>query len=219
MKRIAAAAFVLVSGCNGATFRQSGSGADSGGGEDAIPPHTVDLSQASDGAAAAAPDLTMSTVDLCLAYKHLIRFDLPFAGASVVTTPLGAFDDDTVLVGKIVVPANAPMSGAPGRVVVSEYQGPSTPRVATLSTRPCDFRDLEPFPPPRDPTGAAHPMAWSFGTTASVAFVVGAGGGQAVGLTAGQTVYFNVRNYSPDLKAASCGQATCNTIVNLAAAM
>ncbi len=157
--------------------------------------------------------------DLCSQYAHTIDFDLPIGGASVVTTQLAPFDDTTVLVGKIVVPTGTPTSTSAGHVAVSEYQGPSTARLATLSTLPCDFRGTDTKIPKSDPTGLTNAIQFSEGTTATIFFKIGVGDDQTANLQPGATYYFNVRNYAYDpVPGPSCGVPTCNAIVNLAAA-
>lgn len=224
--RAAFVSMLLLAGCGDSTRAEAPGdvGADAGAGDVGEVGEDVDTGDAvGEVGGDVESDTTIADVidsapppDLCAAYKDVRKFDLDYAGASVKSPSLGGFFAERILVGKIVVPADAKTGSSVGHVTVAEYLGPNTSRVATLSTRPCDFRDMEPFPPPSDPAGATHPMAWSFGTTANVNFVTGGSAGTTPVLTPGRTYYFNVQNYSPDLKSNSCGGPTdkCDVVIN-----
>ena len=94
-----------------------------------------------------------------------------------------------------VSPAAIP--GTFGRMSVSEFNGPATPRDATLSTIPCDFRAT-------DPSGVSGPFSRSTGTTTTNTFVIGASSPGTPGLQPGQTYYLNVRNWEVETNSISC---------------
>jgi hypothetical protein len=124
----------------------------------------------------------------------------------------GSFGDNTAWVFKFVVPVGTPNSTSAGSFTTAEFQGPNTPRQLTISKQACDFRK-------RDYTGATGPLALcQDGTSCQISFAVQtpqALGGTA-GLSAGQTYYVSVRNWSnfPKPGAYDCGQTTCNAIMN-----
>ncbi|HEV2037227.1 MAG TPA: hypothetical protein VGQ96_01370 [Candidatus Eremiobacteraceae bacterium] len=121
----------------------------------------------------------------------------------------GNFGDNTVWVFQMTVPPGTPTSAVKGRFVVVEYQGPNTLRQMTISKSACDFRL-------KDYTGVNGPLGVSNGNTVSLYFGVATPfifGDPA--LTAGETYYFNVRNWQLDpTPQNSCGQTSCNAVVN-----
>ncbi len=153
---------------------------------------------------------------MCAGYPSVLDVDLPWGnGQNVTTGALGGFAWNAVIAGRIVVPADAATGSLLGTMVVAEYQGPPTTRVISLSTTPCDFRDMT-NGAPVDPQGGAHPMAWSFGNTASINFFVGPGDGSHAALLPGQVYYLNVQNYSIDLMGNSCTSMTkCDAVLNV----
>lgn len=154
--------------------------------------------------------------DLCAGYPSVINVDLPWGNGQQVTTgSLGGFPWDAVIAGRIVVPADAAVGSLLGTMVVAEYQGPPTTRAISLSTVPCDFRDMT-AGAPTDLSSVTHPMAWNFGNTASINFTVGPGNGTQPTLLPGSTYYLNVQNYSLDLMGNSCSSmTTCDAVLNV----
>jgi hypothetical protein len=130
--------------------------------------------------------------------------------ASWQSAQSGAFGDNTVLVFKLVVPANTPNSLINGQFTLSEYQGPETLRQMTISTQACDFRA-------KDYTGANGPLSVSNGTRVTIPYGVGTPFifGPAA-LTAGQTYYVSLHNWQLDpVPQSSCGQASCNVLMHM----
>ena len=78
-----------------------------------------------------------------------------------------------VLAARLVVPAGATGTSVPGIIsAVERVDGPAS-RVMSISPSACDFRGFSPgSTPPSDPTGANHPIAWSFGISPSVQFLL-----------------------------------------------
>ncbi len=124
----------------------------------------------------------------------------------------GSFGDNAVWVIKLVVPAGTPNSNSAGSFTTAEFNGPNTPRQLTISTTACDFR-------PRQYQGINGPLTLcQDGTSCQISYSVStpqAFGGIA-GLTAGQTYYINVRNWSnyPTPGGYDCAQTSCNAIMN-----
>jgi hypothetical protein len=122
----------------------------------------------------------------------------------------GSFGDNVVWLFTITPPAGTPPTAILGRFAISEFAGPITIRQLTISTTPCDFRT-------RDYTGANGPIGISNGTTASIIYGVCTPqffGGNAC-MTAGTTYYVSAHNWQLDPSPqSSCGQATCNAIMN-----
>jgi hypothetical protein len=141
----------------------------------------------------------------------ILYSDIPWGFVNVFSsayTDLPAFAWNGVWVVKFTVAPNAPM-GRTGSLNVSEYQGPSTGREATLSTEACDFR-------PSDYTGVNGPLSVSFGTTTTNAFAIGPPSMSTAGIQPGQTYYLNVRNVSGEDGTFSCPAAQrCDALVNL----
>ncbi|HTS22181.1 MAG TPA: hypothetical protein VMN79_10255 [Casimicrobiaceae bacterium] len=113
-----------------------------------------------------------------------------------------AFTDDPgfasngVWVARLTVPSGA-ASANQGSVTIAEYGSPPTPRQATISLSPCDFRAV-------DPTGASGPLAVSNGNTARILFRLGAPASGVAGLSPGQTYYVNLRNWDATTSSPSC---------------
>jgi hypothetical protein len=79
----------------------------------------------------------------------------------------------------------------------------------TVSQTACDFR-------PTDLTGAGGPLGRQYGNSATLSFTIGAGNNSYAGLQAGQTYYFNVRNYVPNQGiSCSASQQQCRALVSL----
>ncbi len=111
---------------------------------------------------------------------------------------------------RIGVPGTAP-DAAFGSLQVAEFGGPPTYREATLSRTACDFR-------PIDTTGLNGPLAYAFGNSASLAFIIGASTPSYPGLAPGGVYYFNIRNYlsgSSTITCASPGRCDALTNVNM----
>jgi hypothetical protein len=99
---------------------------------------------------------------------------------------------------RFTVPASAG-NGQFGGLTAAEFNGPPTFREITVSRTACDFRAT-------DVSGNNGPLGRANGTTATLAFITGAGSVSVPGLTPGQTYYLNLRNYSPQ-----SGQITCSS--------
>jgi hypothetical protein len=123
----------------------------------------------------------------------------------MITSSMGGFQSNGVIVLSFTVPSSPAAYGTAGNTSIAEYGEPATFRQMTLSKSACDFRPL-------DPTGANGPMGLNYGNNALINWNVGA---QPVPLVAGQTYYFNFRNYSPDLPppGISCFTNTCNAAI------
>jgi hypothetical protein len=124
----------------------------------------------------------------------------------------GAFGDNAVWVFKLTVPPGTANSINAGSFTTAEFNGPNTPRQLTISPTACDFRA-------RDFTGANGPMViCQDGTSCQLSYSVSVpkGFGGIAGLTAGQTYYINVRNWSnyPAPASYDCNQNACNAIMN-----
>jgi hypothetical protein len=120
-----------------------------------------------------------------------------------------AFGDHVAWVFQVTAPAGTAQSQILGRFAVSEYQGPPTMRQVSLSRTPCDYRA-------KDYTGANGPLSISNGTTATIIYGVCTPqffGGTAC-LTPGVTYFVSARNWSVDFNNWSCGQASCNAVMN-----
>jgi hypothetical protein len=156
--------------------------------------------------------------DLCAAFPNVLSVDLPWGnGQNVTTGALGGFPAEAILVGRIDVPADAVPGPLPGNITLSEYQGPPTNRTVSLSLYPCDLRGIEAgFPFEADLTGARHPLAWSYGQSATTLFLIGPADADTPGLLPGQTYYFNALHYSPDTMANTClPLEACDAIVTV----
>ncbi len=110
---------------------------------------------------------------------------------------------------RFTVPATA-AQGAFGTVSVAEFGAPSTYRQATVSRTACDFRA-------RDLTGAAGPVGVAAGNTAVISLTVGASTATLAGLIAGDTYYFNVRNFLPGPDTITCPSSPgrCDAIAHI----
>lgn len=118
--------------------------------------------------------------------------ELSFTAASGGQSGTG-FNDTNAWVFKLTVPAGTPQTSRVGQFQVAEYSSQPTSRFLVISKVPCDFFR------PMDAYGATGPINLSRnGTTASTNFQVGqpANPTQAGMMTAGETYYFSVRNYS-----------------------
>ena len=131
-------------------------------------------------------------------------------GGTWQSTQSGSFGDKVVWLFTITPPVGTSPSATMGRFAISEFAGPITARQLTISTTPCDFRA-------RDYQGVKGPIGVSNGTTASVIYGVCTPtffGGNAC-MTAGTTYYVSARNWQLDpAPQTSCGQSTCNAIMN-----
>jgi hypothetical protein len=134
-----------------------------------------------------------------------VTWGQPMSAQSVQS---GAFADNTVWVFQITPPAGTP-SGTLGYFQAAEFGGLATPRQMTISRSACDFRS-------KDYTGANGPLSVSNGNTVSIQYQVATPQlfGGVAGLTAGTTYYVNIRNWSTDLHAYSCGRSSCPAIMN-----
>ena len=113
-----------------------------------------------------------------------------------LTSSLGGFTAETVIVMAFTVPSSPSSYGSQGYTSIAEYQGPPAFRIMSLSKSQCDFRNP-------DPTGANGPLDLQGGVQATINWNVG---NAPLGLVAGQTYYFNFRNDS-------CGQGVCDAAI------
>ena len=133
------------------------------------------------------------TAGFCGQYSRAKRIVIPWGSTERYNTvDYGGFPADMVVVIEVSVPASPPSYATAGYTSLAEFNGVPAYRHMTLSKTACDFRDP-------DPTGTNGPFAASAGTAVLIGWNVGA---PPVGLVAGQTYYFSVRNLS-------CGQLTC----------
>jgi hypothetical protein len=128
--------------------------------------------------------------------------------ASWLSQSTGAFGNNTVWLFQLSVPSTASPSTSYGSFTVAEAQGNNAvTRQVTVSSTPCDFRSM-------DVTGATGPQTMSIGSTARVLYGVGTPSfydlliGNAP-LTANQTYFISVRNYSGGN---TCASSNCPAI-------
>jgi hypothetical protein len=154
---------------------------------------------------------TQATGD-CSQYSDVVQVDLGYPG--IIDTPsIGGLRPNTMFVGKFTVPAGATMPGGQlGRVTGVEWVDPPAYRVASLSTRACDFRGFTPGQAPLgDPTGTTGPLAWTWGMAPTIWYQLLDGVSPSyVKLVPGQTYYFNVRTIDIGSGLTSCYTSTCN---------
>jgi hypothetical protein len=161
------------------------------------------------------------SLDFCTQYQNVTVMDVPWGGQAVTGGASGSFAANGVLVARFTIPAAfTSNSGKKGKVTHAEYGDPPTYRQASLSTKACDFRGAAttastPYQYSLTGGGANYPMYWSFSNTGYIEFTVTGTAFNTTQLQAGQTYYYNVRNYSPDLQAVSCGGGTCNAIISI----
>jgi hypothetical protein len=108
----------------------------------------------------------------------------------------GTFGNNDALVIQFTVPASGGGAGQYGYLSANEFNGPSTQRVAVLSSQACDFNVSS----PTLGTGAVFN-----GVTNPLAYYVvnAAGGSWYAGLQNGVTYYFNIKNRN------AAGSQTC----------
>ncbi|HEX4885494.1 MAG TPA: hypothetical protein VFX05_15230 [Casimicrobiaceae bacterium] len=148
-------------------------------------------------------------VGMCANYPDVVFVDLPWGG-QIDTYNNGQMRPETVVVGRLQVPANA-VTGAirQGRMSWVEFSGSPINRLASLSTQPCDFRGYTPSTYPTDPTGASAPLKWGVGQTGDITFGLQGGVGSPP-LVPGQTYYFNLQNRNHLNDTSSCTAALCD---------
>jgi hypothetical protein len=136
---------------------------------------------------------------LCTQVPSYLYSDLGWSDALIYSRDFAdapGFAWNGAWVVKLSVPSNATGSSS-GNINIVEFDGPPTPRDATISRLPCDFR-------PVDPTGANGPLARSQGTGPSFLFQLGASSQGKVGLAPGLDYYVNIRNAQQGSGAISC---------------
>ena len=150
-------------------------------------------------------------VGLCGAYPSTLHTEIGSTNAVAHTlfNDPPAFAWDGVWAIRFTVPATAAPS-AFGTLGVAEFGAPGTYRQATVSRTACDFR-------PRDLTGAAGPLGVGVGNTAVISLTIGASTATLAGLVAGDTYYFNVRNFLPGPDTITCPSSPgrCDAIANI----
>ncbi|MEO7158544.1 MAG: hypothetical protein ABI039_13330, partial [Vicinamibacterales bacterium] len=146
--------------------------------------------------------------DFCGAYNNVVYKSASTSGSFYTASGNGSFASNGVWVVSFVA-GPGKSYGTAGTTDIAEYQGPAVARQVTLSKSLCDFRSV-------DPTGTNGPYTLGNGNSATVKWNIGAA---PVGLIAGQTYYFNFRNWSPDLNGGqggnSCSTSTCNAIITV----
>lgn len=153
-------------------------------------------------------DALQAPVDLCATsgYADIQFFDIAI---SFNRTIFPYFGNDTIMVSRFTVPTDAALT--PQSLLdasIAEYDGPPTFRRSTLSTRPCDFR-------PVDPTGERGPMALSQGVTATILHPIGGAPTQVV---PGRTYFINVKNWAQDFNDGA-GGPSCQANTNCRASI
>ena len=150
---------------------------------------------------------------LCGSFPSMLVSDAGFGDVRVYTA---SYIDDPGFAWngawavRFTIPAGA-TSAQLGRLTVAEYGGPPTPRDATLSRVACDFRAT-------DPTGNNGPFEHAYGNTATAYYALGAPALGYPGLTAGQTYYYNVRNWQQQTGSNPCPStppARCDAFIDV----
>jgi hypothetical protein len=154
---------------------------------------------------------TPPPVGMCGQFPSTLYSDVGSDNQIVYSTffpDLPGFAWNGVWAVRFTVPSTA-TSGAFGTMSTSEFNGPPTAREVTISSTACDFRAT-------DPTGATGPLGRATGNTAMLSFRIGAGSNSVAGLQAGQSYYFNIRNYNPAHGNITCAssQQRCNALAN-----
>jgi len=145
--------------------------------------------------------------DFCGSYPNVKRVTKAWNDiVPILTHKNGGFAADGVFVVEFTVPSGAGNFGTAGYTQIAEFPVGPTTRQMSLSKSACDFR-------PSDRTGANGPYAYSNGNTASIQWNIGA---QPAALVAGETYFFNFRNWSIDLDRISCESTSfCNAIIQM----
>jgi hypothetical protein len=154
-------------------------------------------------------------VGMCGSFGDVTYVDLPWGGSpgNVTTSAGGGVRPDTVVVARLVVPANAVTAQIrQGRVSWVEFGGQPYNRLVSLSTQPCDFRGYSPWTYPTDPTGNTAPLKWGVGQTGDISWGLQGGVGAPV-LVPGQTYYFNIRNRNHLDDTPSCTASSCEMLL------
>lgn len=150
-------------------------------------------------------NLQNAGADLCAGYSDVQRIEMIVDDTRYETRSHFPFLEKTVIAAKFTVPLSFQTGYRFVEASVAEYDGPPTFRQSTISTQACDFRST-------DITGANGPLATGYGTTSSASVAVAANE-NGPKLLPGQTYYYNVRHYSPDIG------VTCNTGTSCNAAL
>lgn len=154
--------------------------------------------------------------DFCGSYAKIKRIDLPWGGIVNTNDPGGGWEDDAVLVARLQVPPTALGTTLNGLIRIVEFVDAPAERLVTLSPSACDFRGFQPgLFPPTDPTGAAAPMAWSYGVSPAIGFALAGMPGAEPKLIPGQVYYLNLRNVSRATGQPSCTTEECNVRINV----
>ena len=153
---------------------------------------------------------TPPPVGLCNQFPSALYSDVGSSNATVYTTFVAdppAFAYNGAWAIKFTVPGTA-QPGAFGTIAAAEFGGPPTFREVTISRNACDFRA-------NDLSGNAGPFGRANGNSATLPFTIGSSTPSLVGLQAGQTYYFNVRNYLPGTGiSCSASQQRCDALAN-----
>ena len=183
--------------------------------------HTYGVTACSNGACAQEVVTTFTVagsapVGFCSQFSDVRFVDLTWGGYVDTAGSAGVgVAADTILVGRITVPANFTPKSLPGVVSVVEHGAGQSERIITMSTQPCDFRGYSPgYIPPKDPTGNTGPMAWGVGINPQI-FFQAATTAQPPVLNAGQTYFVNMRNWHYMTGQNNCTTSTCDVRVTV----
>jgi len=148
----------------------------------------------------------------CGSFPGALYTSIGPAGTSVYSTfygDPGGYTWNGAWAVKFTVPATA-SNGQFGGLTAAEFNGPPTFREVTVSRFACDFRAT-------DISGVNGPLGRASGTTATLSFITGNNTPSQMGLTPGQTYYFNMRNYSPMSGMITCtsAQQRCDAIATI----
>jgi hypothetical protein len=170
------------------------------------------------------PPVPPPSSNSCAQYSTVNFLDVPW-GSQAVSRGNGEFHSNGVLVAQFTVPLGfASSNGSKGKIQHAEFGDSPTYRQASLSTMPCDFRGAavvatDKYQFSLTGGGASLPLYWSFGNTGYIEFTVTGTAFNTTQLVPGQTYYYNVRNYSPDLNNGaggnSCSGGVCNVIISI----
>jgi hypothetical protein len=167
--------------------------------------------------AASAPPTTVSVsgtapVGFCSQYNDVRFVDLNWGSPPVDTSSTVMLVPGTIIVGRLAVPAGATSpANSPGLMSVVEFQGPTSDRIMTLSTQPCDFRGFSPgVGPTPDPTGATAAIYWAQGINPQIQFLLAGDPPTKPLLTPGTLYYVNIQTTNFYSGIGSCNTSSCD---------
>lgn len=131
------------------------------------------------------------TVDVPWGDFHRYETRLMGGFGSIDMGNSGTYDNHIVV--RFAVPDMPGPISRVGYFSLAEFDGNPWPRHLTLSSSPCDFRNV-------DPTGVNGPLTSSMGKQVTIYFEIGSKANPEPGkLIPGHTYYMNVRNFEPTL--------------------